>query len=81
MHKDLSYALRNMARNPGVFAVAIITLALGIGANAAIFTVIRTVLLRPLPFREPERLVGIWAGIPHLNISGAFVEYNTFAEW
>ncbi|MBZ5593900.1 MAG: ABC transporter permease [Acidobacteriia bacterium] len=81
MRKDLTYAFRNMAGNPGVFAVAVLTLALGIGANTAMFSVIQAVLLRPLPFREPDRLVTIFAGIPHLNISGAFVEYNTFGEW
>ena len=81
MRKDLVYALRNMARNPGVFAVAMLALALGIGANTAMFSVIHAVLLRPLPFREPDRLVTIYAGIPHLNISGAFVEYNTFVDW
>jgi hypothetical protein len=81
MRKDASYALRNMAGNPGIFAVAIITLALGIGANTAMFSVIRAVLLRPLAFREPGRLVTIYAGIPHLNIAGAFIEYNTFVDW
>ena len=81
MRRDLAYALRNIAGNPGVFAVAVVTLALGIGANTAMFSVIQAVLLRPLPFREPDRLVTIYAGIPHLNISGAFVEYNTFTDW
>jgi len=81
MRRDLAYALRNIAGNPGVFAAAVLTLALGIGANTAMFSVIQAVLLRPLPFREPDRLVTIYAGIPHLNISGAFVEYNTFTDW
>ncbi len=81
MRKDLWYALRNMAGNPGVFTVAVLTLALGIGATTAMFSVIHAVLLRPLPVREPDRLVTIYAGIPHLNIQGAFVEYNTFTDW
>jgi len=81
MRKDLVYAVRNMAANPGVFIAAVLTLALGIGANTAMFSVIHAVLLRPLPFREPDRLVTLFAQIPHLNISGAFVEYNTFGEW
>jgi len=70
-----------MSANRGVFAVAILTLALGIGANTAMFSVMRAVLLRPLPFPDSERLATIYAEIPHLNISGAFVEYNTFVEW
>ncbi len=81
MRKDLTYALRSLIRNPGVSAIAVLTLALGIGANTAMFSVIYAVLLRPLPLREPDRLVTIWASIPHLNIRAAFVEYNTFAEW
>ena len=81
MRKDLMYGLRDMAGHSGVFAAAILTLALGIGANTAVFSVMHAVLFRPLPLREPDRLVTIFAGIPHLNIDGAFVEYNTYAEW
>ena len=57
---DLRYGMRAMARNPMFTAISVFTLALGIGANAAIFSVVRTVLLRPLPFPEPERLVQVW---------------------
>ena len=55
--KDAAYALRSLRRNPTFSIVAIVALTLGIGANTAIFTVVRGVLLRPLPFPEPDRLM------------------------
>lgn len=57
---DLKFGLRTLVRSPGFAFIAILTLGLGIGANAAIFSVIDSVLLQPLPFREPDRIVGIY---------------------
>ena len=64
---DLSLAFRNIFRRPGFAAVAITLLALGAGANAAVFSVVRGVLMRPLPFPDPDRIVARLAQSVHLE--------------
>ncbi len=62
--QDLRYGARMLLKNPGVSCVAIVTLALGIGVNTAIFSVVDTVMLRPLPYKNPDRLVSLWENVP-----------------
>src|SRR5689334_8012288 len=81
MLQDIRFGLRLLARNPGVTALATIALALGIGGSTVIFSVVNSVLLRPLPVSDPGRLVWIWANSPSRNVAYAFTAYSTYAEW
>ena len=67
IRQDLAYGIRGLARNPGFAAVVVLTLALGIGANTAIFSVVHGVLMRPLPYRAPEQLVILNQAAPKIG--------------
>ena len=78
--RDISYAVRILRRSPGFAVLAVLTLALGIGANTAIFSVFDAVLLRPLPVRDPQRLVVIHDRLPALNLPRTEISATQYVE-
>ena len=78
---DFRYALRTLRVNPGFTFVAILLIALGVGANTAIFSVIEAVLLRPLPYRDPSRLCMIWKSVPAKNLDWDWTGYPAIQDW
>lgn len=79
--QDLRYALRMLRRYPGFSLTVIITLALGIGANTTIFSVVNAVLMAPLPYKEPDRLIRIWESNPGQGRTESAVSVPNFEDW
>ena len=73
--------MRTLAKNPGFTAVAVLTLALGIGANTAIFSVVDAVLLRPLPYPESDRLFTVYQTLPQDPAQNTGVSYPNYLDW
>ena len=81
VYRDLGYSLRGLARKVGFTTAAVLSLALGIGASVAIFTVVDNLLLRPLPYRDPARLVMVWSSNPRRSIEQNVVSPADFLDW
>src|SRR5687767_10682992 len=79
--QDFRYALRGMRLNPGFSLTAILSLALGLGASLSIFTVVDNVLLRPLPHRDPSRLVMVWDANTKRNITNNVISPGNYLDW
>ena len=79
--RDVSYSVRTLRRTPGFAVIAILVMALGIGANVALFTIVRSVLFRPLPFKDPDRLVRLYEESPDAKDAFNDSAGGVFAEW
>src|SRR5438270_4776158 len=79
--QDLRFGLRTLIKNPGFTIVAVIALALGIGANSAIFSAVNAILLRPLPYKSPDQLVVLWENATHLGFPKDTPSPANFLDW
>ncbi|HZT28608.1 MAG TPA: ABC transporter permease [Bryobacteraceae bacterium] len=82
LSRDLAYAFRTVARKRGFAAMVVVILALGIGANAAVFSILDAVLIRPLPFRDARRFIAVWESDPKkLESTGIWNSWRDFQSW
>jgi putative ABC transport system permease protein len=81
MRNDIRYALRLMAKDARFTAIVVVTLALGIAANSIIFSAVRAVILRPLPYQQPERLMQVWESGPRAGGESDWVSFPNFHDW
>jgi hypothetical protein len=79
--QDLRYGIRTLLKKPGFAAIAILMLAIGIGANTAIFSVVNGVLLRPLPYRDSERVITVWQNDVQKGLERVDVAPANFLDW
>jgi putative ABC transport system permease protein len=81
LRREASQVIRGLFRSPGFTFLAVLTMAVGIGANTAMFSVIENVLLRPLPYRDPAGIVMLWSGVPKKDIQKNWTSYPDIQDW
>src|SRR5262249_24200745 len=81
MIQDLRFAARTLRKSPGFTAIVLATVALGVGANTAIFSVVSAVLLRPLPYSRPGRLVAVYQTLPREGVTNNGVSFLNYDDW